>query len=120
MPIEKIDSITFIDGNDLPTDNASITGSWLWRDEEVGYYELLAFNDDKTYTAYDNYFAHDFYSMTYGWYLQVGSMLTLQSNIYEDITYSSCVFDAKVFVYGIRRLVLSGVETARAGASGEN
>ena len=78
--IENIDSITFIDGNYLPTDNASFTGSWLWGDTEAGYYELLTFNDNKTYTGYDNYFTYGFDTMTYGWYMQMGSILTLQSN----------------------------------------
>lgn len=64
----------------MPTDNASITGSWLWGDTEAGYYELLTFNDNKTYTGYDNYFTYGFDTMTYGWYMQMGSILTLQSN----------------------------------------
>ena len=80
VPIEKIDSITFVDGNDLPNENASFTGSWLWGDAEAGYYELLTFNEDKIYTGYDNYFSYGFDTMTYGWYMQMGSMLTLQSN----------------------------------------
>lgn len=79
-PIEQIDSITFVKGSDDPNGEASMTGSWLWGDTEAGYYELLTFNEDKTYTGYDNYFTHGFDAMTYGWYMQMGSMLTLQSN----------------------------------------
>ena len=60
----------------------SLVESWLWRDSDAGYYELLTFNEDKTYTGYDNYFTYGFDTMTYGWYAQVGAMLTLQSNGY--------------------------------------
>ena len=82
VAIEKIDSITFVDGSDLPVNEGSLVGSWLWGDAEAGYYELLTFNDDKTYTGYDNYFTYGFDTMTYGWYMQMGSLLTLQSNGY--------------------------------------
>lgn len=80
MAIEQIDSITFVDGSDLPVYERSLVGSWLWGDTEAGYYELLTFNDDKTYTGYDYYFTYGFDTMTYGWYVRMGSMLTLQSN----------------------------------------
>lgn len=80
VPIEQIDSITFVDGSDFPVNEGSLVGCWLWGDTEAGYYELLTFNDDKTYTGYDNYYTYGFDTMTYGWYMQVGSMLTLQSN----------------------------------------
>ncbi len=82
IPIEQIDSITFVDGSEEPMEKASLMGSWVWGDTEAGYYELLTFNDDKTYTGYDNYFTYGFDTMTYGWYKQMGSMLTLQSNGY--------------------------------------
>ena len=82
IPISQIDSITFVDGSDLPENKGSLVGSWLWGDAEEGYYELLTFNEDKTYTGYDNYFTYGFDTMTYGWYMQMGSMLTLQSNGY--------------------------------------
>lgn len=80
VAIEQIDSITFVDGSDLSVNEGGLVGSWLWGDTEVGYYELLTFNDDKTYTGYDNYFTYGFDTMTYGWYIQMGNMLTLQSN----------------------------------------
>lgn len=82
MTIEQIDSITFVDRSDLPANEGSLVGGWLWGDAEAGYYELLTFNEDKTYTGYDNYFTYGFDTMTYGWYMQMGSMLTLQSNGY--------------------------------------
>lgn len=82
MAIELIDSITFVDGSDLSVNEGSLVGSWLWGDAEAGYYELLTFNEDKTYTGYDNYFTYGFDTMTYGWYMQMGSILTLQSNGY--------------------------------------
>ena len=53
VAIEQIDSITFVDGSDLPVNEGSLVGSWLWGDAEAGYYELLTFNEDKTYTGYD-------------------------------------------------------------------
>lgn len=80
VAIEQIDSITFVDGSDLPVDEESFVGSWLWGDTEAGYYELLTFNNDKTYTGYDNYFTYGFDTMTYGWYFRNGNLLTLQSN----------------------------------------
>ena len=82
VAIEQIDSITFVDGSDLPISEESLVGSWLWGDTGAGYYELLTFNEDKTYTGYDNYFTYGFDTMTYGWYMQKGSILTLQSNDY--------------------------------------
>ena len=82
VAIEQIDSITFVDRSDLPANEGSLVGGWLWGDAEAGYYELLTFNEDKTYTGYDNYFTYGFDTMTYGWYMQMGSMLTLQANGY--------------------------------------
>ena len=82
VAIEQVDSITFVDGSDLPVNEGNLVGSWLWGDAEAGYYELLTFNDDKTYTGYDNYFTYGFDTMTSGWYMPMGSMLTLQSNGY--------------------------------------
>lgn len=80
VAIEQVDSITFVKGGDAPTAEVSLIGSWLWGNQEQGYYELLAFSDDHTYTGYDNYFAYGFDTMTYGWWTQIGAMLTLQSN----------------------------------------
>ena len=82
VPIVDIDSLTFVKGvdNDVHENDASLKGSWLWGSQEEGYYELLTFNDDHTYTGYDNYFMYGFDTQTYGWYSQRGSMLTLQSN----------------------------------------
>lgn len=79
VPIEQIDSVTFVDGETIPVE-AELTGSWLWGDVEAGYYELLTFNSDNTYTAYDNYFTYGFDTTTYGWYIRHGALLTLQSN----------------------------------------
>lgn len=79
VPIEQIDSITFVNGDEGLAE-IELTGSWLWGDAEAGYYELLTFNDDNTYTGYDNYFTYGFDTMTYGWYFRFGSLLTLQSN----------------------------------------
>ena len=80
VTIEQIDSITFVDGDEGQAEEAELMGSWLWGDKEVGYYELLTFNDNNTYTGYDNYFTYGFDTMTYGWYFRYGNLLTLQSN----------------------------------------
>lgn len=80
VPIEQIDSITIVDGDESLDEEVELTGSWLWGDAEAGYYELLTFNDDDTYIGYDNYFSYGFDTMTYGWYFRYGSLLTLQSN----------------------------------------
>ena len=80
VAIEQVDSITFVKGGDAPAAEATLIGSWLWGSQEQGYYELLTFNEDKTYTGYDNYFTYGFDTMTYGWWGQLGAMLTLQSN----------------------------------------
>ena len=79
IPIEEIDSVTFVQ-KDTPADDVTLIGSWLWGNQEQGYYELIAFSEDHTYTGYDNYFAYGFDTMTYGWWAQIGAMLTLQSN----------------------------------------
>ena len=77
---EQVDSITFVKGGDVPTADVSLVASWLWGSQEQGYYELLTINDDHTYTGYDNYFTYGFDTMTYGWWTQIGAMITLQSN----------------------------------------
>ena len=80
VAIEQVDSITFVKGGDASTAEVSLVGSWLWGNQEQGYYELLTINDDHTYTGYDNYFSYGFDLMTYGWWAQIGAMITLQSN----------------------------------------
>lgn len=83
IPIEQIDSVTFVKDGDVPSDptaEVSLTGCWLWGSQEQGYYELLTINDDHTYTGYDNYFSYGFDLMTYGWWAQIRAMITLQSN----------------------------------------
>ena len=82
VPIEQVDSITFVDKDSVQTDRVELAGSWLWGDTAAGYYELLTFNGDNTYTGYDNYFTYGFDTMTYGWYVLHGGLLTLQSNGY--------------------------------------
>ena len=77
---ERVDSITFVDADSLTVVEAELSGSWLWGGAEQGYYELLSFNKDHTYTAYDNYFTYGFDTTTYGFYSQYGTMLTLWSN----------------------------------------
>lgn len=78
--IEQIDSITFVNGDEGLAEDVELTGSWLWGNTEAGYYELLTFNNDNTYTNYDNYITYGFDTMSYGWYFRYDSLLTLQSN----------------------------------------
>ena len=79
IPIECVDSITFVE-KDTEQQETSLLGEWFWGNVEQGYYELLTFNEDKTYTGYDDYFTYGFDTMTYGFYSQYGTMLTLWSN----------------------------------------
>ena len=79
IPIEQIDSVSFVQ-KDTPAEEVTLIDRWFWGSLEQGYYELLTFNEDRTYTGYDNYFAYGFDTMTYGWWAQIGAMLTLQSN----------------------------------------
>lgn len=81
IPVEEIDSITFVQ-KETPAEEVTLIGSWFWGSVEQGYYELLTFNEDRTYTGYDYYFAYGFDTMTYGWWTQIGAILTLQSNGY--------------------------------------
>ena len=81
IPISQIDSVTFVDKN-APEEELTLMGSWMWGNKNAGYYELITFNDDYTYTGYDNYFSIGLDTWTYGWYSQLGFMLTLQSNGY--------------------------------------
>ena len=80
VAMEQVDSITFVTGGDASAAEVSIIGSWLWGSQEQGYYELLTINENYTYTGYDNYFSYGFDTMTYGWWAQIGAMITLQSN----------------------------------------
>lgn len=80
VAIEQVDSITFVKGDVASSAKVSLVGPWLWGNQEQGYYELLTINDDHTYTGYDNYFSCGFDTMTYGWWAQIGAMITLQSN----------------------------------------
>lgn len=79
IPVEEIDSITFVQ-KETPAEELTLIGSWFWGCQEQGYYELLTFNEDHTYTGYDYYFEYGFDTMTYGGWAQIGAMLTLQSN----------------------------------------
>ena len=79
ISVEEIDSVTFVQ-KDTPADEVTLLGRWFWGNVEQGYYELLTFNEDRTYTGYDYYFTYGFDTMTYGWWTQIGAMITLQSN----------------------------------------
>lgn len=80
IPINEVDSVTFIEKNE--TEGITLAGDWLWGSEEKGYYEVLTFNDDRTYSGYDYYLEYGFDTWTYGTYIQNGMMLNLYSNGY--------------------------------------
>ena len=81
ISISQIDSITFVEKDSYnEEENVKLTGCWLWANKDAGYYELLTFNEDYTYTGYDYYFSYGFDTQTFGWYSLYGNMLTLQSN----------------------------------------
>ncbi|MBR1504352.1 MAG: hypothetical protein IJ618_10775 [Prevotella sp.] len=84
IPIETIDSLTFVEGtvDSVGIGRGELTGSWVWGNVEQGYYEVLTFGEDRTYTGYDNYFTYGFDTWTYGFYSQYGTMLTMWSNGY--------------------------------------
>jgi len=79
FPIEGIDSISFLERGEAHAE-ISLLGSWLYGSVQMGYYELLTFNEDKSYLGYDNYFTYGLETETYGWYVDMGNILTLQSN----------------------------------------
>lgn len=79
VPIERIDSITFIE-KDAEQQNVTLVGEWFWGNKEMGYYEVLTFNEDRTYTGYDYYLEYGFDTWTYGTYMANGIMLNLWSN----------------------------------------
>lgn len=81
VPIDRIDSVTFIKMT-TESNDATLVGEWLWGSREKGYYEVLTFNDDRTYTGYDYYLEYGFDTWTYGTYIANGIMLNLWSNGY--------------------------------------
>lgn len=80
VPIEQIDSITFVESGQQQ--EATLLGSWMWGDSEKGYYEVLTFNGDRTYIGYDYYLEYGFDTWSYGTYMANGIMLNLWSNGY--------------------------------------
>ena len=79
IPIERIDSITFVE-REVEQENISLIGEWFWGSKEKGYYEVLTFNEDRTYTGYDYYLDYGFDTWTYGTYMVNGIMPNLHSN----------------------------------------
>lgn len=82
IPLSMIDSLTFEDvvADTTEAARAVLTGCWVWGNVQREYYEVLTFNEDRTFTGYDNYFVYGFDSWTYGWYSQLGTMLAMWSN----------------------------------------
>lgn len=80
ISITEVDSVTFIEKNE--TEGITLAGDWLWGSEEKECYEVLTFNDDRTYTGYDYYLEYGFDTWTYGTYIQIGMMLNLHTSEY--------------------------------------
>ena len=81
VPIERIDSITFVEKNE-EAQEVPLFGEWFWGSNEKGYYEVLSFNEDRTYTGYDYYLDYGYDTWTYGTYMVNCIMLNLWSNGY--------------------------------------
>ena len=81
VPIDRIDSVTFVK-KAMESNDVTLLGEWLWGSREKGYYEVLTFNDDRTYMGYDYYLEYGFDALTYGTYMANGIMLNLWSNGY--------------------------------------
>jgi len=79
VPIGRIDSITFVE-KDEEAHEVSLIGEWFWGSKEKGYYEVLSFNEDRTYIGYDYYLEYGVDGWTYGTYMANGMMLYLWSN----------------------------------------
>lgn len=82
IPIEQIDSVTFVIVEKEQPHEVSLVGTWYWESLERGYSEILTFNVDGSFTCIDHYFGYDFDSTTYGTYMFFGSILNLRSNGY--------------------------------------
>jgi len=81
VPIERIDSITFVEKKE-EAHEVPLFGEWFWGSNEKGYYEVLSFNEDRTYTGYDYYLDYGYDTWTYGTFQAYGIMLNLWSNGY--------------------------------------
>lgn len=81
IPMKRIDSITFVEKTEV-SNEVALVGEWFWGNKEKGYYEVLTFNDDKSYTGYDYYLEYGFDTWTYGTYWANGVLLNLWSNGY--------------------------------------
>lgn len=82
IPIEQIDSVTFVTVEREQPREVTLVGTWYWESRERGYSETLTFNADGSFTCIDHYFGYDFDSTTYGTYMFFGSILNLRSNGY--------------------------------------
>lgn len=82
IPIEQIDSVTFVTTENEKPQDVSLVGTWYWESQEQGYSETLTFNADGRFTCLDHYFGYGFDNSTYGTYMFFGSMLNLRSNGY--------------------------------------
>lgn len=81
VPVESVTDIVFYERN-AEQQTALLVGEWFWASKEKGYYEVLTFHEDKTYTGYDYYLAYGFDTWSYGTYIANGILLNLWSNGY--------------------------------------
>lgn len=82
IPIDQVDSVTFVTVEKEQLRKVSLVGTWYWVSQEQGYSETLTFNAEGGFTCTDHYFGYDFGTSTYGTYMFFGSMLILRSNGY--------------------------------------
>ena len=81
VPVDRIDSVSFVKKT-TESNDVTLVGEWLWGSREKGYYEVLTFNNDRTYTGYDYYLEFGFDAWTYGTYMANGILLNLWSSGY--------------------------------------
>lgn len=81
VPVDRIDSVSFVKKT-TESNDVTLVGEWLWGSREKGYYEVLTFNNDRTYTGYDYYLEFGFDTWTYGTYMANGILLNLWSSGY--------------------------------------
>lgn len=82
IPLENVDSISFIEVEQEQTEKATIVGTWYWESKEDGYSETLTFNADGSFFCVAHYFSLGFETNTYGFYNLFGSTLKLWTNGY--------------------------------------
>ena len=104
VPIGRIDSITFVEKNE-EAHEVPLFGEWFWGSNEKGYYEVLSFNEDRTYTGYDYY-------LDYGYDTWMPPSGEIQSAASDKISHSRVCytnFAAKVIIFFLNSILLTQI-----------